>query len=259
MNSLDIQELAKHAVSLERLLFITGAGVSVDSGLPTYRGVAGLYDHKETEDGIPIEVALSGSMIQSRPELTWKYLMQIGEACRGKTWNRGHSIIAEFERQLPGTWLLTQNIDGFHRDAGSKNLIEIHGTMRKLFCTECAVEFKSAEFELNHLPPQCPVCGGLIRPTVVLFDEMLPDEAVAQLSRQLQIGFDLIVVVGTSALFPYIANPVHQARFSPCLTVEINPDQTSLSEIVDIKLELGATDGLLQLAEVLGIHLEKME
>src|SRR3982750_2543728 len=86
-----------HVVGLlrpdSRLLFVTGAGLSADSGLPTYRGVGGLYDGRTPEEGLPIEMILSGRMLRSRPELTWKYLLEIGRACQGRTFNRGHRVI----------------------------------------------------------------------------------------------------------------------------------------------------------------------
>src|SRR5918911_4177898 len=111
------------------LLFITGAGMSADSGLPTYRGVGGLYDAGETEEGFPIEAVLSGEMFRHRPGWTWKYLRQIERACRGATCNRGHVVIAEMERHFPRVWTLTQNVDGFHRAAGATNVIAIHGNL----------------------------------------------------------------------------------------------------------------------------------
>ncbi|MHB8899035.1 MAG: Sir2 family NAD-dependent protein deacetylase, partial [Thermoguttaceae bacterium] len=95
----------------DRILFITGAGVSADSGLPTYRGVGGLYNRGETDDGVTIEEALSGPMLEVRPDLTWKYLWQIGEACRGALPNAAHRIMAELESEKAEVWVLTQNVD----------------------------------------------------------------------------------------------------------------------------------------------------
>ncbi|HPM81943.1 MAG TPA: Sir2 family NAD-dependent protein deacetylase, partial [Candidatus Anammoximicrobium sp.] len=92
------------------LLFITGAGISADSGLPTYRGIGGLYDVDLTEDGLAIEDILSGPMIRQDPELTWKYLIQIARAARGSRYNRGHEVIAEMEQHFERVWTLTQNV-----------------------------------------------------------------------------------------------------------------------------------------------------
>ena len=92
--------------------------MSADSGLPTYRGVGGLYENKDTEDGMPIEQALSGSVFRQSPEITWKYLSQIEQGTRGASHNRGHAVLAEMERHFQRFWILTQNIDGFHTTAG---------------------------------------------------------------------------------------------------------------------------------------------
>ena len=132
-----LDEVAALCRQAERILFVTGAGMSADSGLPTYRGIGGLYHDRHTDEGVPIEVALSGAMLMSRPELTWKYLAEIEAACRGAQPNAGHMAIAELERRKPRVMVLTQNVDGLHRAAGSHNLVEIHGNLHHLLCTEC--------------------------------------------------------------------------------------------------------------------------
>src|SRR5690554_8070846 len=103
-----IDVAAERLKDLQNLLFVTGAGISVDSGLPTYRGVGGIYDGVETEDGLPIEVVLSGPMFRKQPERTWKYLREIGDACRGAVPNAAHRCIAELERTRERVWVLTQ-------------------------------------------------------------------------------------------------------------------------------------------------------
>src|SRR4051812_31848173 len=104
------------------ILFITGAGLSADSGLPTYRGIGGLYENRDTEEDLPIEALLSADAFIARPELTWKYLLQIEQTGRGVKPNRGHEVIAEMESRFERVWVLTQNVDGFHRRAGSRNV-----------------------------------------------------------------------------------------------------------------------------------------
>ena len=251
MQEFEIDEIRNWYQPTHRVLFITGAGISVDSGLPTYRGVAGLYESETTEDGIPIEMALSGDMFQRRPEITWKYLMQIADACRGKQHNRGHQLIAEMEKYFSEVWVLTQNIDGFHKDAGSSNVIEIHGTMRKLRCNSCDSVRAPRGWDEESIPPTCETCPAEMRPDVVLFGEMLPDAAVADYHEQLGKGFDAIFVVGTTAVFPYIASPIYMNAGTSCLTVEINPQDTDLSGTVDCKLDTGATEGLENIARIL--------
>ena len=190
------------------ILFITGAGISADSGIPTYRGIGGLYNVDTTEDGYAIEEALSACMLAENPALTWKYLAQIGRACQGARHNRAHEVIAEMESHFHRVWTLTQNVDGFHRAAGSKNLIEAHGNMHSLSCTKCTYTVFIEEFQNDlELPPKCPQCHGLIRPDVVLFGELITGSGVEHMQTQLEMGFDVIFSVGTTSVFPYIQAP----------------------------------------------------
>jgi NAD-dependent deacetylase len=228
----------------QSLLFVTGAGLSADSGLPTYRGIGGLYDREITEEGFAIEEALSGEMLRRRPEICWKYLLQIESACRGARPNRGHEIMAAFEREKPRVWVLTQNVDGLHRAAGSRNVIEIHGNVEVLRCTRCRYEERRADWSGLSLPPSCPDCGALVRPEVVLFGERLPSEAVRLYERELRRGFDLVVSVGTTSVFPYIAAPVIETRQFGRPTVEINPGETEVSHLVTHRVQLGAAAAL---------------
>jgi len=218
------------------VLFVTGAGISADSGLPTYRGIGGLYEDAGTEDGIPIEDALSGETMTRDPALCWKYIAQIERACRGARANRGHEVLAEMERRISRAWVLTQNVDGFHLDAGSRNVIEIHGNVRTLVCTRCARTRTVPDYTGLTIPPACDACGALVRPAVVLFGEMLPAPAIAVLERELAQGFDLVVSIGTTAVFPYIAGPVAMARAAGVPTAEINPGRSAVSDLVDHRI-----------------------
>jgi NAD-dependent deacetylase len=239
-----IEDVAALLASSRSVLFITGAGISADSGLPTYRGIGGLYEDADAEEGIPIEVALSGSMLHARPEVAWRHIHRIEAACRGARFNRAHAIIAELEKRLPRVWVLTQNVDGFHRDAGSRNLIEIHGNVHHLSCTQCAWRERVPDFSALAMPPHCQDCGGLVRPDVVLFGEWLPRAAVDELTTQLERGFDLVFSVGTTSAFPYIAAPVVTARRAGLPTVEINPGNTEVSHFAEYRLRAGARDAL---------------
>lgn len=234
-----------------RVLFITGAGVSADSGLPTYRGVGGLYEGKATEDGYTIEEALSATVFRRHPDITWKYLWEIGAACRRARPNRAHEIIAEIESAKPESWVLTQNIDGFHHEAGSRHLIEVHGRASRLYCLRCGEPYTPEQVLAGYvapvtLPPRC-ACGGVIRPDVVLFEEMLPTEALERMAALDENPPDLVMVIGTSGQFPYIAQPVWRARMRGAPSVEINPESTALSKIVTHRLAGGAAEVLEQL------------
>lgn len=241
-NSLeDVAELLAQAGSV---LFITGAGISADSGLPTYRGVGGLYNGEETADGLSIEEALSADVFAVRPDLTWKYLSQIEQNCRGARPNAAHLAIADLETHLPRVMVFTQNVDGLHRQAGSSDVVEIHGNLHELACVACPFEETVVDLSGRSIPPRCPQCGSILRPKVVLFGETLPEAAMARFLDALEAGFDVIVTIGTSGVFPYIAEPVIWAARLGIPTVEINPIRTALSEIVEYHLPLGAAEAM---------------
>lgn len=219
-----------------RILIITGAGLSADSGLPTYRGMGGLYNGK-TADGLPIEQALSGPMLQRDPALCWKYIAELGRACLGAEPNAAHYAIAELQRKKPECWVLTQNVDGFHRAAGSPvdRLIEIHGQLSPLYCQSCAaVDESLSERLLQPLPPLCRRCGGVLRPPVVLFEEMLPAAALETLHQQMARGFDAVLSIGTTASFAYIHEPLARARVCGGFTAQINLTRTEHSDQMDV-------------------------
>lgn len=239
-----------HAIKqAERILLITGAGLSADSGLPTYRGVGGLYNG-HTAEGLPIEAALSGHMLQRDPALCWKYLAELGKACLGAQANAGHYAIAELQRRKPQCWLLTQNIDGYHRAAGSPmdRVIEIHGELAPLYCQSCGAEDAELASHLERpLPPLCKQCAGVLRPPVVLFEEMLPEQAIGTLYDEVRKGFEVVISIGTSASFPYIVEPLLRTRQAGGFTVEINPQRTDLSGRVNVHLQGRALDVLPEL------------
>jgi len=234
--------LLKQAKSI---LFITGAGVSADSGLPTYRGIGGLYEDKSTEEGIPVEMALAGEMLKTNPSVTWKYISQIENNCRKATFNRAHEVIAEMEKHFERVWVLTQNIDGFHHKAGSTNIIDVHGDMHTLLCTQCNWRSKIRDYSEISIPPTCPECNVTVRPDIVFFGEELPQEKVKLLhDEEIYRGFDIYFSVGTTSIFPYIKGPIIHAKFRNKPTIEINPGTTEVSDSVDIKLSLGAAEAL---------------
>ncbi|KAB2922867.1 MAG: NAD-dependent deacylase [Dechloromonas sp.] len=247
-----LDAVAGQLIRARSALFITGAGISADSGLPTYRGVGGLYDSEATEDGLRIEEALSGEVFSLRPDITWKYLIQIEENCRGAQPNAAHRAIACLDAHLDRVMVFTQNVDGLHRAAGSREIIEIHGNLQELACTSCTHEEIVADFSGREIPPRCPVCRGILRPKVVLFGEVLPEAPLERFIEALQRGFDIVFSIGTSSVFPYIVQPVVFAAGSGTPTVEINPSRTQLSEIVDFHLPLGAAEAMTAILERAG-------
>jgi NAD-dependent deacetylase len=239
-----IGEIAAHLIRARRVLFITGAGISADSGLPTYRGLGGLYENDLTDEGMPIEEALSGDMLRRRPEIPWKYLSVIERNCRAAGPNPAHRQIAAWEADLPYVMVLTQNIDGLHRAAGSQNIVEIHGDVHRLHCEHCGFQERLTSLADCSLPPCCPRCAQSLRPGVVLFGEMLPEDELNRYLMALAEGFDLVFSIGTTSVFPYIAQPVLQAIQQGIPSVEINPGATHLSQRVAYQLPLGAANAL---------------
>ena len=238
-----------------RVLFITGAGISADSGLPTYRGVGGLYNTEKTEEGYSIEQCLSASMFQARPDITWKYMLQVGKAVIQCRPNPAHEIIAKWEKEFAQrsgkVVVLTQNIDGYHRLAGSENVLEIHGTLEQIFCTHCMWEttwdlLRKEEWDSA---PKCPKCSAVMRPRIILFEERLPREVLMQFDEEFDggNGFDMVFSIGTSAMFPYIIAPVAAARVVGKTTVEINPTASELSHRATYPIPLGAAEAMTQL------------
>lgn len=238
----DVSDIGRQLAACQSVLFVTGAGISADSGLPTYRGIGGLYEQETTDEGVPIEVALSGEMFRRDPALTWKYIHQIESSCRDARPNRAHEIIAQLERRLDRVWTLTQNVDGLHRSAGSQRVIDIHGDVHRLVCTQCGHRWRVASYAGLQIPPSCPECDSLVRPEVVLFGEMLPFDRTKLLQEQLSLGFDAVFSIGTTSVFPYIAEPILHARRRGALTVEINPGASEVSHIVDYRLRSGAAE-----------------
>ena len=272
--ALKLETVAKELRRAKRVLFITGAGISADSGLPTYRGVGGLYNSGKTEEGFPIEQCLSAPMFRVRPDITWKYMFQIGEAVMQCEPNPAHNIIARWEKEFAQRGekivVFTQNIDGYHRLAGSENVLEIHGSLEKLCCTQCAWESRLNLHDptsIEHLKllcqnfvPSCPMCESVIRPQIVMFEEMLPRQVLMRFEEEFDNGngFDMVFSIGTSAMFPYITAPVQMAIRCGKTTVEINPMAGELSDQVSYHLPMGAAEALTQLDE-LGINTSEQD
>ena len=238
-----VQTVAAAISGSRRIAVLSGAGMSADSGLPTYRGIGGLYNEMEVEEGMPIEDILHAYTFARNPALTWKYLAQIERACRGAAPNHGHRLLAAWEHRFE-VCVVTQNVDGFHCAAGSTNVIELHGNLRRLYCCDCGDRSVVDDFDMLTLPPRCTKCDGLVRPDVVLFGEMLPPGAMAAYEQALGTGFDVMFAVGTTAAFPYIQGPMQEATRGACITVEINPDVTVLSDHVTFTLRASALNAL---------------
>lgn len=240
-----VDQVVRRLGRAKRVLAVTGAGMSADSGLPTYRGANGLYaEDRTTDHGHSIEAALSGPMLAERPEVAWHYLMEIERASRGARPNRGHRVLAEMEGYFDAVWVLTQNVDGLHEAAGSHHVIDVHGDLHELRCTRCRFRERVDDYSGLGLPPLCPDCGGVLRPDVVLFGEHLPEAKLRRLEAEMGRGFDVVFSIGTSSLFEYIVAPLRTAKAAGRITVEINPGVTGATDLVDYKIRARAAVAL---------------
>ena len=231
---------------------ITGAGVSAESGIRTYRGKGGLYD--DEEEGQRTVEALSGSTLRADPDRTWRVVAELARRSVDAAPNAAHRALVAIEDALEHFVLLTQNVDGLHRMAGTRNLIDIHGDVLDTRCMQCAHRGRMTPEEVRPLQaaPMCPDCGGILRPDAVLFGEMLPGEKLRRLEAEMfQRMPDLVLIAGTTAVFPYIAEPVLAAARAGRPTVEVNPEATPLSEHVRWSLRGTAGTWLPLVAEVI--------
>lgn len=226
-------ELAGLLAGARHVGVITGAGISSESGIPTYRGIGGLYD--DPEHGNDIIDALSGDTLKKDPDRTWRAVGELARHATGAQPNEGHRALVEIEQHVEQFVLLTQNVDGLHQLAGSRNVIPVHGSIRATACMDCGLRGTLADDELRAIEsaPRCSHCEGTLRPAAVLFGEMLSAEVVQRMYEEFSLyPPDVLLVVGTSALFPYIMSPVLEARRAGRLTVEVNPERTYLSSEV---------------------------
>lgn len=213
---------------------ITGAGVSAESGIATYRGKGGVYD--DPEEGDRLIESLTGSTLSRDPDRTWRAVASLARAARGAEPNPAHFAIADIERTVSRFVLLTQNVDGLHQLAGSSNVIDIHGSVRATLCMSCSERGRLESLESIDAAPRC-ACGGIVRPDVVLFGEVLPEQKVRRLYAELVVDPpELVIVAGTSGMFPYIVEPVLVARRAGRLTIEVNPEATLVSSDVDFSI-----------------------
>jgi NAD-dependent SIR2 family protein deacetylase len=154
-------------------LFITGPGLSADSGLTHYRGLPGVL-RKSAQDGKLIETALSIDTLSRKPKLTWRYLLEMDRQVTEARPSRGHEVLVALERALQRTAIMTTNVDRLHQRAGSRNVIEMHGALHDLQCARCEMSTRHDSYALLPMPPTCALCGSVLRPDMPLFGESLP-------------------------------------------------------------------------------------
>ncbi len=208
---------------------LTGAGISADSGLGTFRDPqTGLWTRFD-----PRELATPAAFARN-PLLVWDWYAWRRDQVAEARPNAGHIALAELERRAPEFALITQNVDGLHQRAGSRNVVELHGNITRVKCAREGTQVAHWEAAAGAVP-QCPRCGAWLRPDVVWFDEMLPEPALAAAEDAMR-GCDVLLVVGTSAeVYPAAGLP-ELARRTGAIIAEINPGATPLSATADYAL-----------------------
>jgi NAD-dependent deacetylase len=211
--------------SVKSVAVLTGAGISAESGVPTFRGKDGLWRHYRVEDLATPEA------FHRNPTLVWEWYDWRRELIANCQLNQAHLTLAEMEKALPEFTLITQNVDGLHRRAGSQKVIELHGN---LWDVRCVAEWTVHEYRdvpLPEVPPRCQ-CGALLRPNVVWFGEPLPARAIAA-AQEAAMGCDLMLVIGTSGVVHPAASVPFWAKQGGAYLIEINVQRTPISTYAD--------------------------
>jgi NAD-dependent deacetylase len=240
----DPSQLARAAARLReamRVLVLTGAGISAESGVPTFRGPEGLW-----RDYRPDELA-TAEAFERDPRLVWEWYdwrrQRVAEALP----NAAHRALVSLENRVPEMLVVTQNVDGLHDAAGSRRVVELHGSLWRLRCVACRAELEDRRAALPELPPRCG-CGGWLRPGVVWFGEALPQQALFESFTAAQRS-EVVIVVGTSSVvYPAAALP-QAAKSIGAFVIEVNPEATNLTPIADVALRGTAAGVLPRLVE----------
>jgi NAD-dependent deacetylase len=225
----DLSLLKEKLATAEAITVLTGAGISADSGVPTFRGTDGLWRNYRAEDLATPEA------FARDPRLVWEWYNWRREILSTKKPNEAHHGLAHLEVRTQRFHLITQNVDGLHRMAGSKNLYELHGDIWKVRCTSCGRITDNHEVPLSSLP-HCGTCGGLLRPHIVWFGEAL-DQLTLSLSFQAVESCEVMVIVGTSGLVYPAAMLMPSAKAHGAFVAEVNLDPTPHSSYVDLSLQ----------------------
>jgi len=239
---------AKIIKRAKRLAAFTGAGISVESGIPAFRGVGGLWAKYDPD-------LLEIGHFKRNPKVSWELLKTVFyDGFYESKPNAAHMVLAAMEKKHLLETIVTQNIDSLHQRAGNRKVYEFHGTLRTLVCLGCSKEYPLAEVDLSFLPPECRMCGGLLKPDVVLFGEPIPEPANSQSFFEAEIA-DVMLVIGTSgevmpaSMIPHIANG-HDAAI-----IEVNIRESQFTQqITDVFLEGKATEVMTRLAAALDLQ-----
>jgi NAD-dependent deacetylase len=224
----EIQALKQHLKKAERVAALTGAGISAESGVPTFRGADGLWRSYNVTD------LATPSAFARDPALVWEFYHWRRNLIATLTFNPAHTALMDLEVRVPHFTLITQNVDGLHAKAGSKNILEIHGNLWKVRCTKCHKVTRDMSSNLGPLPT-CQDCRGLLRPHVVWFGESLDYPLLHQAIEACRTC-QVMLVVGTSALVQPAASLAFEAKEAGAIVAEINVEETPNSRMMDFVL-----------------------
>lgn len=239
-----MEEFLNILLNCKKCVVLTGAGISAESGVPTFRGKEGLWGKLKPE-----ELATMDAFI-ANPKIVWEWYNWRRDLINKVKPNRGHYALKELEKRFDSFTLITQNVDGLHEKAGSENILELHGNVYRNKCVDCQqIYIESDEIDPANIPA-CNFCGGKIRPDIVWFGEML-DEDIIQEAFYVTEQADLFFSIGTSALVhPAASLPVIAKQHGATL-VEINLDETPISSLADFSWRSKAGEFLPELCEKL--------
>jgi len=237
----NINELKKIIAHSKRITVLTGAGISAESGVPTFRGSGGIWRNYQVTD-----VATPQAFARD-PELVWEFYNWRRDLISKVTFNPGHKALVKLEKHVNDFILITQNVDGLHREAGSRRLLEIHGNLWEVKCTKCNLLTMDRSQDMGELP-KCSECGGLLRPNVVWFGESL-DPDIIHKAIEASKNCELMLIIGTSGVVQPAASLAFQAKAEGAVVAEINIEQTPQSGHMDFVLTGKAGEILPMLVE----------
>lgn len=218
------EEFLEKIIEAKNVVFFTGAGISAESGIPTFRGKDGIWNKLKPEELANFDAFLAN------PNMVWEWYSGRKKIVHESKPNPGHIAIAEAENIFENVSVVTQNIDNLHNRAGSSNVYELHGNIERNYCINCKTFYNDVLFE-EKKAPKCD-CGGLIRPDVVWFGEFLPEDQFLK-SEHASLTADLFFIVGTSGIVYPAASLIYSAKRAGAFLIEINTEKTEATNAAD--------------------------